>query len=431
MRKKKKFIKQIIAMILCITLLASQINTTSAESVQNTGQTEATKKSSTTESATTEKETEEITTETAKSSETATASKEDETTKDIDSYVKNGKICIYNYEQLNLIGTGKSVYTKDKDGKTGEGEVVKKAGKILTYKSDADYLLMNNIKMDTKQIFTISDSFTGTITGEEVKKDEKFDLYDKEKDTIYIYNPYQLMVLAEQDSEKEPVMSLDYEAKKFGMGQMIYPDGEDKDYLTYSKKHNYVLSVKFNSDKPKLEENQVRTLSADDQYEGRDFNGQVVKTIGDKKYILIGNEQQLRKIGSGDTVYGAVYQAYHHNAKWYVDKDSNGNPVMLYGGDADLKKDQNGTADYDFGEKGIHETNKNLGAHGDVIAYSLGQCGVNQSTGEIDPDLYIDKAANATYDSDANYIIFRDIDLSSQNWTPMMFSGNMIGEKAS
>lgn len=29
-----------------------------------------------------------------------------------------------------------------------------------------------------------------------------------------------------------------------------------------------------------------------------------VKTIGDKTYILIGNEEQLRKIGSDETVYG-------------------------------------------------------------------------------------------------------------------------------
>ena len=355
--------------------------------------------------------------------------KEKETTKDIDSYIKNGKICIYNYEQLKQIGTGKTIYTDDKRGNIGTGGIVKKDGKIMTYKADGDYLLMNDIAMDTKEVWNLSDSFTGTITGEEVKKDEKLELYNNEKDTIYIYNPYQLMVLSEEDSEKEPVMSLDYEAKKFGMGQMIYPDGKDKDYLTYSKKHKYVLSVKFNSDKPKLEADQVRTLSADDKYEGRDFNGQVVKTIGDKKYILIGNEQQLRKIGSGDKVYGAVYQAYLHLGKWYIDQDSDGNPVMLYGGDADLKKDQNGTDDYNFGEKGIHEANQKLGVQGNGTHSGIGRCGVDQTTGEIDPTLAIDKAANATYDSDANYIIFRDIELTS-NWTPLMFSGNMIGAEA-
>ena len=41
------------------------------------------------------------------------------------------------------------------------------------------------------------------------------------------------------------------------MGQMIYPDGEEQEYLTYSKSHNYVLSQKFNSDKPELVADQL------------------------------------------------------------------------------------------------------------------------------------------------------------------------------
>lgn len=415
-------------MILCVTLLTSQMNMISAETVQNSSQ-ESTKTEN--QVTTSEKDTTSVTTATEKTSTTQTSAsttekKENETTKDIDSFIKEGKICIYNYEQLKQIGTGKTIYTGDKSGNIGAGDIVKKDGKIMTYQADGDYLLMNDIVMDTKQIWNISDSFTGTITGEQVKKNEE--LYNKEKDTIYIYNPYQLMVLTQEDSEKEPVMSLDYEAKKFGMGQMIYPNGTDKDYLTYSKKHNYVLSVKFNSYKPKLEADQVRTLSADDTYEGRDFNGQVVKTIGNKKYILIGNEEQLRKIGSGDKVYGAVYQAYHHDAKWNVDEDSNGKPIMLYGGDADLKKDQNGTEDYKLGADGIKEADKSYSVHEKELFYFYGRCGVDQTTGKIDPNLNIDKAANVTYASNANYIIFRDIKLTS-NWTPLMFSGNMIGAK--
>ena len=417
---------------MCITLLTSQLNTISADTQQSSVQVQQDTQASTEETTVSNSNasvSKNSTENSSQSEQTTTESKEDQTTKDIKSYIQNGKICIYNYEQLKQVGTKKTIHTGDKEGKIGTGEEVKQDGKTLTYQSDGDYLLMNDIEMDTKEVFTISESFTGTITGEKVGKDEKSELYDKEKDTIYIYNPYQLMVLAEEDSEKEPVMSLDYEAKKFGMGQMIYPDGEDKDYLTYSKKHHYILSVKFNSDKPKLEANQVQTLSADDEYEGRDFNGQVVKTIGDKKYILIGNEEQLRKIGSGDKVYGAVYQAYLHLGKWYVDTDSDGNAIMLYGGDADLKKDQNQTADYTFGEKGIQKADKKLGVQGNGTESGIGRCGVDQKTGKIDPDLDIEKAANATYDSNANYIIFRDIKLTS-NWTPLMFSGNMIGAKS-
>ena len=230
------------------------------------------------------------------------------------------------------------------------------------------------------------------------------------------------MVLEQEDSDKEPVMSLDYDAPQFGMGQMIYPDGEDKDYLTYSKDHNYVISKSFSSDKPELVADQLSIDPDTTDTEGRDFKGQVVKTIGDKTYILIGNEQQLRKIGSGEKVLGAVYQAKNVGVlvqKWIVDTD-NGNPIMLYSGDADLKKEQNGNKDYQIGKV-------------DKAASGLtkGRCGVDQKTGKINPELDYDKAIEQTYSSNANYIIFRDIDLSGSNWTPLMFSGNMIGAKAS
>lgn len=142
--------------------------------------------------------------------------------------------------------------------------------------------------------------------------------------------------------------------------------------------------------------------------------------------------QQLRKIGSGDTVYGAVYQAIHHNAQWTIDHDSSGNLIMLYGGDADLTKGQNGTDDYTLGKDGIHEADKKFSdkANNLLYVYTVGRCGVNQKTGEIDPNLDIDKAANQTYAANANYIIFRDIDLSTKEWTPLTFQGTMIGAKS-
>ena len=345
-----------------------------------------------------------------------------QTTENLDEYYKDGKILIYNYEQLKQIGSNAFVYTEDKEGNIGTGDIVVNEGTQLTYGKDSQYLLMNEIKLDTKTIWNLSDDFTGKIMGEEIKEDETPTLYDKKTDTIYIYNPYQLMVLNQEDSDKEPVMSLDYDAPQFGMGQMIYPNGEDKDYLTYSKDHNYVISKNFSSDKPELVADQLSIDPATTDTEGRDFKGQVVKTIGDKTYILIGNEQQLRKIGSGEKVLGAVYQAKNVGVlvqKWIVDTD-NGNPIMLYSGDADLKKEQNGNKDYQIGKV-------------DKAASGLtkGRCGVDQKTGKINPELDYDKATEQTYSSNANYIIFRDIDLSGSNWTPLMFSGNMIGAKAS
>lgn len=161
--------------------------------------------------------------------------------------------------------------------------------------------------------------------------------------------------------------------------------------------------------------------AAVDALGGRDFAGQVVKEIGGRKYILIGNEQQLRAIGSGKKAYTAVYQAVHHAFKgWEVDKDKDGKPIMLYGGDADLLASQNGKKNYTLGE--IDK------ADGDPLE-TVGQCGVNQTTGEIDPNMGIEDSG-VSYAADANYIIFRDIDLAGAAWKPLMFSGTMLGATA-
>ena len=398
MNKIKTLLNKWILLILCIALVCTQVN---AAGIVNFNQTDN------------------IPQETVYDNNTNTT----ETTENIETYYQNDKICIYNYNQLKQIGSDAYVYTGDKDGSIGSGEVVKNEGTELRYTSDAQYVLMSDIEMSTDYIWTLPNNFTGSITG---TTRESTSLYNKETDTITIYNPYQLMVLAQDNSETEPVMSLDYDAPQFGMGQMIYPNGEDHPYLTYSKSHKYVLSQSFDSSKPELAENQLRENVSTENAEGRDFKGQVVKTIGDKTYILIGNETQLRKIGTDTQVYGAVYQAYLNLGKWYVDKNNSGKPIMLYGGDADLKKEQNGVSDYTFG--GIKETDKSLSGLSKLNM--KGKCGVNQTTGEIDPDLKIDDAANQKYSANANYIIFRDIDLSSLNWKPLNFQGTMVGAKS-
>ena len=409
MRRIRKLTSNFLVCILCMTTFITQIHMVSAEETEDTP-------------------TEEVVQETTpETSEVQEVQDVPQTTEKLDEYYKDGKILIYNYDQLKQTGSDAFVYTKDKDGDIGTGDIVVNEGTQLTYGKDAQYLLMNEIKMDTKSIWNVKDDFTGKIEGEAIKEDETPTLYDKKTDTIYIYNPYQLMVLEQEDSDKEPVMSLDYDAPQFGMGQMIYPNGEDKDYLTYSKNHNYVLSKNFSSDKPELVADQLSIDPATTDTEGRDFKGQVVKTIGDKTYILIGNEEQLRAIGSDKVVQGAVYQAYLKLGKWKIDTDSTGNSIMLYGGDADLKKEQNGVEDFTFGE--VLDTDNKLSSVSSI--YSRGKCGVDQTTGKIDPDLNIKNQTNQKYTKNANYIIFRDIDLSGSNWTPLMFSGNMIGAKAS
>lgn len=335
------------------------------------------------------------------------------------SLYQDGKILIYTYDQLAEIGSGQTLTDASGLAVTDEN------GAEITYALDAQYAIAEDIELTGDMLlWQLPEGFTGSITPLAESSDD-LTLYDAQSDTVYLYNPYQLSVLQAEDPAKEPVLDGDAHADSFGMGQLIYPKGEDAPYLTYSLTHHYVISTQFSSE---ITDAPISVLedSPAGSTDGRDFAGQVVKTIGDKTYILIGNEQQLRKIGSGDTVYGAVYQAYLHLGKWYVDNGSDGKPIMLYGGDADLTKDQNGSADFTFGK--IRETDKSLSANSSL--YTRGRCGVNQTTGEIDPNLEIDKATNQTYASNANYIIFRDINLSSANWTPLTFQGTMIGAKS-
>lgn len=338
------------------------------------------------------------------------------------SLYQDGKILIYTYDQLAEIGSGQTLTDASGLAVTDEN------GAEITYALDAQYAIAEDIELTGDMLqWQLPEGFTGSITPLAESSDD-ITLYDAQSDTIYLYNPYQMTVLHGENPDTEPVMDGDAQAETFGSGQLIYPNGESEPYLTYSLNHRYILSRQFCSD------TSVKPYSVvtDGKADGRDFAGQVVKTIGDKTYILIGNEQQLRKIGSGDTVYGAVYQAIHHNAQWTIDHDSSGNLIMLYGGDADLTKGQNGTDDYTLGKDGIHEADKKFSdkANNFLYVYTVGRCGVNQTTGKIDPNLDIDKAANQTYASNANYIIFRDIDLSSANWTPLTFQGTMIGAKS-
>ena len=469
MKKKKRRIEnRIIAVILCMAILFSQVYIADAEDLNPSGTN---------------------TSQVALSDET-NMSNDDASTEssDIDAYYKDSKICIYNFKQLKQIGSDAYIYTGDKDGKIGSGDVVKSEGTELKYGADAQYILMNDIQMNSEQMWSVPESFTGTITGSEIEENETPTLYDKETDTIYIYNPYQLMVLAQEKSETEPVMSMDYDAPQFGMGQMIYPDGEDQEYLTYSKSHNYVLSQKFNSDKPELVADQLTEKAAngvqwlDGEYaDGRTKPGQLYVEVSGKKYILIGNESQLRAIGSNKSVTPRLYVYY---SQGLVSGLFGGKPFYTpyYPGDADLGldavakegatthltitgqkpdsvKDDNSYLYYkDNGKYKLADVNLTsdnivtglLKGVGGLLGTLLG--GLTVGTGSLcgvnDQGLPDNKTASLTklkqeygglkYSSNANYIIFRDIDLSKAGvnsnkeddlWTPLMVSGDIKGAK--
>lgn len=266
---------------------------------------------------------------------------------------EDGKICIYNYQQLLQIGTGTQMFSGDKDGNVGEGDKVLADGAKLTYASDASYCLMNDIPIDNENVWNFPSDFTGSITSSSERTGNT--VYDSETDTIYVYNRYQLELMKGETSDSEPVMSEDYIAEKVGMGQVFTL--EDGSYLTYSKTHNYVLASSFTTETPELlankagteETTQDITSTYPSDYEGRNYFGQVVKKIGDENYILIGNETQLRAIGTDTDVTEPIWRVYETREKksgllggytdWKPAADTQTYKTELYyPGDADIVK---------------------------------------------------------------------------------------------
>lgn len=300
-----------------------------------------------------------------------------DTLEEVNPDYEDGKICIYNYQQLLQIGTGTQMFSGDKDGNVGEGDKVLADGAELTYASDASYCLMNDIPIDNENVWNFPSDFTGSITSSSEHTDNM--VYDSATDTIYVYNRYQLALMQEEDSDSEPVMSEDYIAEKVGMGQVFTL--EDGSYLTYSKTHNYVLASSFTTETPELLANKAGTEETiqnitsayPSDYEGRNYFGQVVKKIGDKNYILIGNETQLRAIGTDVEVTEPIWRVYETRKKnegilggalsgytdWKPAADTSEYKTELYyPGDADIVK-FNDT--YNWSGKELY-ANKN-GAH--------------------------------------------------------------------
>lgn len=447
----------------------------------------------------------------------------------------DGRICIYDYEQLCKIGTEPyedvdEEFDYDEEDEYDEEE----------YDEDEaytnrrfDYYIMNDIDIPDGEIWNVPEDFNGSILPYEMNEEDTR-VYDEETDTIYLHNIYQLYLLNSENAEEELVLTGDYAAESFGMGQVYTL--EDGSHLTYGKEHNYVLASTFMFDTE--DASYVQTISTDmsdyypddNRYDGRNYFGQVVKTINGKDYILIGNEKQLRAIGSEKAVTEPIWKVYQtRNStlnKWNtsIDPETKKTAVLYYPGDADLIKFDNWKdwsatklyseepGAYKLGEKqeidgslilGLAATKRyyyvgsKLGNSGqaatrslideedydeefenddeffdedeydiDILdeAYEIEDESVVDSDGEAEKEDYgtqdpklasgapnDDNKYKLTYNTDAtkniniaspgstnvtqhkysneeNYIIFRDIDLSGENWTPIEnFQGNMEG----
>lgn len=397
---------------------------------------------------------------------------------------ENGVIKIYHSRQLEAIGTGAPVRIYDmQEEQFGTGEEVLSEGQVLTYAPDARYMLMNEISLSSENIWMLPEGFTGTFT--ETPKEDAI-LYEKESDTVYVYNNYQLRLIASENSAEEPIMSNDMMPEKVGMGQLLYKDGtpagespeEAQEYLTYSKEHHYVLSPSFTEQMPELlAEKYVEGAAYPLQGEkpdGRTKPGQLYEEIDGKKYILIGNESQLQAIGSGTHVTPRLYV---YTPAGLVGGLLGKDPtyVPYYPGDADLglemvapeggtthlevfhkvpdkvikdkytyyeKNDMYQLADVNLYDNNILDGILNLvgGLLGSVLLGKSRICGVDDTGRPNDDTAGITKLraeyGDLKYSADANYIIFRDIDLSANgensdkkdgSWTPIHLSGKMEG----
>lgn len=207
----------------------------------------------------------------------------------------SGLIRIYNLEQLEAVGTGAQVYSGDDSADTfGTGDAVTdENGSAVVYGNDAAYMLMNEISLDSSDLWQLPAGFAGSFTG--TGGNAGSPLYDAETDTIYIYNNYQLGTANDPEALKT-VMSNDMIAEEFGMGQIVFADEAEETQLEYTDAHNYVLTTDFTSEMPELKVAEVQD-EVSVQLGGREFIGQSAMKIDGETYILIGNEKQLRAIG--------------------------------------------------------------------------------------------------------------------------------------
>lgn len=384
---------------------------------------------------------------------------------------QDGAVRIYHALQLYAIGSNAVVHSGDAQAETfGTGTVLTdENGQVLLYDSDGSYQLMNDIALPDGTMWTLPSGFSGTFVSE--GESTEAPLYDEDTDTIYIYNNYQLLTRASED-ELKTVLSGDNVAETFGLGQVVYAGDQQ---LEYTQEHNYVVAQSFTAQMPELKAEEILTEAQnDDQLGGRDYIGQVVyyeptDTKKQNPYILIGNEQQLQAIGTDVQVTPMLFLRTSFKILFIELKNT---IVPYYPGDADLtvQNVQDTGIDYkdirqeDLGFKYHADTSKrgqllaeefdsNLlemlaGTIGDILGtvLPLGDTeivglkvqGSKTSISKRSYTSYYDiqrEYGNIKYSSDANYIIFRDIKLTSAadgegNWTPLMFHGTMIGAKS-
>ncbi len=195
--------------------------------------------------------------------------------------------------------------------------------------------------------------------------------------------------------------------------------------------------------------------------EGRASADQQVMEVNGKQFILLGTPQQLEALdyypqtaAVGDAnsdqitesrrydVTGPIWRVTekrdnYRSDDWYVS-----NTELVYPGDNNLT---GSFASYPLYGENDCITDPN---HGAADTHKLGETVVTREethfliTYDMERDYYVGGTMDAPdrnvvsydygkYSPRNNYVVFRDIDLNSENWTPLMFYGLMYGVKGS
>lgn len=340
---------------------------------------------------------------------------------------QDGAVRIYHALQLYAIGSNAVVHSGDAQAETfGTGTVLTDDnGQVLLYDSDGSYQLMNDIALPEGTAWTLPSGFSGTFVSE--GESTEAPLYNEDTDTIYIYNNYQLLTRAAED-ELKTVLSGDNVAETFGLGQVVYAGDQQ---LEYTQEHNYVVAQSFTGEMPELKAEEIlaeTTQDATPGLDGRDYLGQVVynDSATGLQYILIGNKQQLQAIGQTEREWQMVgVRVQYVNVAIKVTEplwEKDGREwKQVYPGDADLSSDQKLWGNDDF----YHTIGQKY--YGSKLVN--GQVVCDESATKYHVNIERNGKDEPTYSTNANYIIFRDINLNYEEWTPLAFHGTMIGAK--
>lgn len=411
---------------------------------------------------------------------------------------QDGAVRIYHALQLYAIGSNAVVHSGDAQAETfGTGTVLTdENGQVLLYNSDGSYQLMNDIELPEGATWALPSGFSGTFVSE--GESTEAPLYDEDTDTIYIYNNYQLLTRAAED-ELKTVLSGDNVAETFGLGQVVYAGDQQLEYTqehNYVVAQSFTAQMPELKAEEILTEAQNDDQLGGRDYIGQVVYYEPSDTKKQNPYILIGNEQQLQEIGKdtqvtpmlyvkstttweqwektgeiilGVPVYDWVKKEEVTYAPYYpgdadfnlrADKDDENELVYLYFRDGDNAQDS--LMHIDYAESNL--VNNLLGGVltilDDIVSGLLeGILGsifwdgtrnketthdiviVDKEYNDVNAASYVsvknapDEYKGLKYTSDANYIIFRDIELTPAadgegNWTPLMFCGTMIGAKS-